>query len=72
MPDAGPDLLAIQRPPVHLTVRLRQPRQVQAQAARPAPAHLHRREMAPPLVLQQGHFRLAGGAAVDLDPDLIA
>ena len=33
---------------------------------------LHRREVAPPLVLQEGHGRLVGFAAVDLDRDVIA
>jgi hypothetical protein len=49
-----------------------QPRQVQIQTAYPPAAHLHRGEMAPPLVLQQGHGRLAGFMAVDLDRDEIA
>jgi len=72
MPDAAADLLATKRPPVHLMVRRLQPGQVQVQTARPATAHLHRREMAPPLVLQKGHGRLVGVMAVDLDPDVIA
>src|SRR5205823_14543181 len=52
MPDPGADLLPAQRPPVHLLVCRLQPRQVQTKAARPAAADLHRREMAPPLMVQ--------------------
>ena len=72
MPDPGADLRPAERPAVHLMMRRLQPRQVQAQAPRPAAADLHRREMAPSLMLQQGHGRLVGFAAVDLDRDVIA
>src|SRR5271165_672488 len=72
MPDAGPDLLTLKCPPVYVTVRRLQPRQVQVQTARPAPAHLHRGEMTPALVFQKGEGRLVGWVAVDLDRDVIA
>src|SRR6185437_3011481 len=72
MPDAGPDLRTVKCPPVHLTVGRLQARQVQVQTARPAPAHLLRSEMTPPLVFQKGHGRLVGCVAVDLDRDVIA
>jgi hypothetical protein len=72
MPDPGADLLAAQRPSVYVVVGRLQPREVQIQTARPPVPDLHRREMTPSLMLQQGHSRLIGFAAVDLDRDVIA
>jgi hypothetical protein len=54
MPDARANEISVERLPVDVAVRGLQPRKVQPKTARPAVTHLHCREMAPALMIEQG------------------
>jgi hypothetical protein len=71
MPDTVADLLPAERQPVHVMMRRRQPRQVKTQTARPPAADLHRGEMTPSLMFEQGHCSLVGFVTVNLDRDVL-
>src|SRR5262249_52272705 len=66
MTDACANEVCVSRPSVDVAVRSRQPSKVQVQTARPAVAHLHRREVAPALMIEQGYRLGFSFLAVDL------
>jgi hypothetical protein len=66
MPDASAHEISVERLPVDVAMSDREPGEVQVKSTCPAVAHLHRREVPPALMLEQGERLVVGVLAVDL------